>query len=324
MDFKLRVLVYLFIALLFVLQVRFGIFYRPEFRPRTLAEIERSAGDLSVLDKKARRAYSSGGMFEPIEYEKLNGSAWLKSHYEPGQTFDEFAASYGGADEKRNRLYLLPLGEFTSETSILMDKLKLYCSIFFNMPCEIMKPADFKFRSRINSHTGKPQLLTGDIIKAMNKLLPADAYAMLALTMTDLYPVSSWNFVFGQASLTGRVGVYSLARYDPEFFGRKREADYQRILLERSLKVMAHETGHMFYMYHCVFYKCLMNGSNSLVETDMTPMFLCPACLRKLSHAVKFDPVVRYGRMLEFFEANGLGTSAVWLKKRIEYINMPE
>jgi len=33
---------------------------------------------------------------------------------------------------------------------------------------------------------------------------------------------------------------------------------------------------------------------------------------------------VRYGRMLEFFEANGLGTSAVWLKKRIEYINMPE
>lgn len=67
-----------------------------------------------------------------------------------------------------------------------------------------------------------------------------------------------------------------------------------------------------------------MNGSNSLVETDMTPMFLCPACLRKLGHAVKFDPAARYGRMLEFFESNGLATNAVWLKKRIEYINKSE
>jgi len=32
--------------------------------------------------------------------------------------------------------------------------------------------------------------------------------------MEDLYPDPSWNFVFGQTSLPGYVGVYSFARYD--------------------------------------------------------------------------------------------------------------
>ena len=320
MNFKLRLLLYLFITLLFVLQVRFGIFYRPEFRPRTSAEIAASAGDLSALDERSKRAFSPGGMFEPIEFEKLNGAAWLKSHYEPGQTFNEYAASYGGTDEKRNKIYILPIGDFTGENQLLMDKLKEYCSAFFAMPCEIMKPADIKAKSRVNLHTGKPQLLTGSIIRAMKPLLPEDAYAMIGITMTDLYPAASWNFVFGQASLTGRVGVYSLARYDPEFIGKKRGSDFTGVMLKRSLKVLTHETGHMFYIYHCVFYKCLMNGSNSLAETDMSPMFLCPSCLRKLHHSVKFDPVGRYAKLRDFLLANGLSKDAEWLQKRIDHI----
>ncbi len=321
MNFKLRLLLYLFIALLFILQIRFEIFYRREFRPRTPAEIEASAGDLSTLDEKTRRAFSPGGMFEPIDFEKLNGAAWLKSHYEPGQTFDEYAASYSNKDEKRNKIYILPVGVITGETHLIIDKMKGYCEAFFSMPCEVMKPSALKARSRVNAHTGKLQLLSGDLIKAMKPLLPPDAYAMIAITMTDLYPASAWNFVFGQASLTGRVGVYSLARYDPEFFGRKRGNDYEKIFLERSLKVLTHETGHMFYIYHCVFYKCLMNGSNSLAETDMAPLFLCPSCLRKFHHAVKFDPAVRYKTMIEFLIKNGLNERADWLKKRIEYIS---
>ena len=30
--------------------------------------------------------------------------------------------------------------------------------------------------------------------------------------MTDLYLDDRWNFVFGQASLRGRIGVFSFAR----------------------------------------------------------------------------------------------------------------
>jgi archaemetzincin len=48
---------------------------------------------------------------------------------------------------------------------------------------------------------------------------PADALAYLALTASDLWPRKGWNFVFGQANLRKRVGVWSLYRNgDPETY----------------------------------------------------------------------------------------------------------
>jgi hypothetical protein len=35
---------------------------------------------------------------------------------------------------------------------------------------------------------------------------------------SDLYPEDDWNFVFGIASLIKRTGVFSIARYDENFF----------------------------------------------------------------------------------------------------------
>jgi hypothetical protein len=32
---------------------------------------------------------------------------------------------------------------------------------------------------------------------------------------------------------------------------------------------------------HCIFFRCIMNGSNHLDESDARPMFFCPVCLRK-------------------------------------------
>ena len=61
--------------------------------------------------------------------------------------------------------------------------------------------------------------------------------------MIDLYPQESWNYVFGQASLRDRVGVFSFARYDPAFFGGERAEGWQTLMLKRSCKVLAHEIG---------------------------------------------------------------------------------
>jgi hypothetical protein len=54
--------------------------------------------------------------------------------------------------------------------------------------------------------------LTSDVLTLLKNELPADAFCMLALTMEDLYPEPSWNFVFGQASPQERVGIFSFAR----------------------------------------------------------------------------------------------------------------
>ena len=40
---------------------------------------------------------------------------------------------------------------------------------------------------------------------------------MLTVTMQDLYPFDSWNYVFGWANYVSRTGVFSFGRYHPDF-----------------------------------------------------------------------------------------------------------
>ena len=91
---------------------------------------------------------------------------------------------------------------------------------------------------------------------------PIDAVAVLGLTAEDLWPGDDWNFVFGQASLSERVGVWSLHR-NGNVDG---SVDEQRLFLRRTLKTAVHETGHMLSIPHCIAFQCGMNGSNSLVR----------------------------------------------------------
>jgi rRNA maturation protein Nop10 len=49
-------------------------------------------------------------------------------------------------------------------------------------------------------------------------------------------------------------------------------------------------------------------------------MELCPVCLRKLQHAVRFDPVERYEKLARFDAANGLEEESKWIKARLEAI----
>ena len=61
----------------------------------------------------------------------------------------------------------------------------------------------------------------------------------------------------------------------------------------------------MFGIKHCVYYECLMNGSNHDEEAANKPMSLCPVCLRKLQSNVKFDILERYERMLAYAKGRG-------------------
>src|SRR5213075_2686902 len=155
------------------------------------------------------------------------------------------------------------------------------------------------FVTRRNPITNNPQILTDDVLNFLKAHIPADAFCILAITMEDLYPETSWNFVFGQASVRERVGVYSFARYDPAFYGEVRAPGYETLLLRRSCKVLAHETSHMFGLAHCTYFNCLMNGSNHLAEADRRPLHLCPVCLRKLQWSIDFDLLKRYSALEE-------------------------
>ena len=224
-------------------------------------------------------------------------------------------------DAARNTLYIYPLGEFSKQLrSPSLEALREYSETFFGMTTKLLpQQKDLQglgIKTRINPGTGKRQLLSTDILELLPKRLPNDAFCMLAVTMDDLYPQESWNFVFGQASLRERVGVFSFARYDPSFFGEKRDAGSDQLVLMRSFKVLAHETGHMFGIRHCIHFECTMNGSNHLDESDAKPMHLCPVCLRKLYQSKRFDPAERYKRLAAIYARHGFADEKTWAEKR--------
>jgi len=291
------------------------------FEPPSLDVRRAAVGDLAGLPPVLRRAFSTDvAEFEPIP--KPGPHDWLAVHPEPGQTFDEFKVSRPNRpNESRRVVYLQPLGEFIVDRSPSIEKLREFAAAFFAMQVKVL-PAVLlhvsKFTTRHNPNTDNLQILTGDVLGFLKARVPTDAFCVLAITMEDLYPEPSWNFVFGQASLRERVGVYSFARYDPNFYGEARDSNYETLLLRRSCKVLAHETSHMFGLAHCTFFNCLMNGSNHLVESDRRPLHLCPVCLRKLQWSIGFDVLEHYGAMERVARANGFADEADWLSRRIK------
>ncbi|XP_077709825.1 archaemetzincin-2 isoform X2 [Canis aureus] len=165
--------------------------------------------------------------------------------------------------------------------------------------------------------------------------------------MIDLYPRDSWNFVFGQASLTDGVGIFSFARYGSDFYSSRFEgkvnklrrvssSDYSvfenyytpevtSVLLLRSCKTLTHEIGHIFGLRHCQWLACLMQGSNHLEEADRRPLNLCPICLRKLQCAIGFNIIERYQALVRWIDDESADTPGVSMEHSCEdNVNLPK
>jgi archaemetzincin len=292
------------------------------FKQPTASERLEAIGAIEGLPENLKKALEPGDDFEPIPIPKPGD--WLAMHEESGQSFEDFVRGRPNQPDKtRNKIYLQPLGDFSKYKIPLIKLLQEYAAAYFCMQVEVLPRLDLSERNittRINNFTQKRQILTSDVLAILKKNIPPDAFCVLAITMDDLYPEPSWNFVFGQASLRERVGVYSFARYDPAFYGEKRGKDYEKILLRRSCRVLAHETGHMFGLQHCIYFKCILNGSNHLKESDSRPMHLCPVCLHKLQYSIGFDIVERYTKLFHFYKKVGFDDEAQWLAKRLKWI----
>ena len=251
--------------------------------------------------------------------EKPKAGEWLASHEESGQTFSQYRKSRPNVlSGRRNKLYVQPIGDFTNTDNELIAASAEFLSIYFQ--CEVVvndtMPESVipKTAQRQHPSWGVHQLLTSHILdEILAPDLPADAFATIAFTKSDLWPGDGWNFVFGYAMLRDRVGVWSLARFgDPE----KNEATRKKCLL-RTIKVATHETGHMFSMAHCIKYRCNMQGSNSLEESDAQPLYLCPQCHAKILFASGCQPKDRFEKLIKFCEKYELEESKEYFEKAL-------
>lgn len=257
---------------------------------------------------------------------------WLDRFDEPGQDFEQYHGSRPpGATKKRHVLAFMPVGEFDGPAAEIAGATYEFAGIWFDLPIRVLKrqpvPDDEWCRMREFPWQSAPvrQIQTDYFLRRLlPPRLPDDAVMLSAITMEDLYPSASWNYVFGIASLRQRIAVYSLLRFFAEFWGEEPTDETRVQALRRSIKLVTHELGHTFGMAHCIAYECNMNGSNSLGESDRQPLHLCPVCLRKLRWNRGFDVLARYRKLLAFYREHRLEPEAAWTADRIERVESVE
>ena len=229
---------------------------------------------------------------------------WLESHEEPGQTFEEYIRIRPVTPNgTRSVIYLLPLGKFDEHQQAVLDLTGEYLSICYQRRVAFLDAvplSDIPDKARReHPQWGMPQILSTYVLNdLLPPRLPKDGAALIALTSSDLWPGEGWNFVFGQASLRQRVGVWSIYRNgDPSL-----DDEEFQLCLRRTLKTASHELGHMFSMRHCTKYECNMCGSNNRQESDSRPLVNCSECMTKICWATGSDPVVRYEAIAKFLK----------------------
>jgi archaemetzincin len=270
-----------------------------------------------------------GKLTLPAEFKKLlplhktiaepKPGDWLAEHEEAGQTFRQYVASKPvKPDRKRGVIYVQPLGELNQTQRKIIDLTAEFMGIYFDLPVKTREDLSLsiipKKARRKHPSWGMDQILSTYVLDdVLRPRLPKDACTYVAFTTSDLWPGEGWNFVFGQASLRGRVGVWSIYRNgDP-----KESEEAFKLCLRRTIKIGTHETGHMFSMQHCTLFECNMCGSNHRVESDSRPLALCPNCLAKLCHATGADPARRFEKLIEFCKTNGLDEEREFYEKSL-------
>ncbi len=265
-------------------------------------------------------AFTANGDFDPMP--EPGPMDWLSVHPEGRQTYDRFVmGKTAGTDSPHSTIELLPLVTNDGWSGPDPEILRRFTAAYFTLTARMQPSLNISVEgvtSRILEGVGPTarQILTGDLLDLLRGRRSHDSAALLGVTTEDLYPGDNWNFVFGEASPRYRVAVYSFARYDPAFWGEQ-APDAEDLVLHRSLKVLAHETAHMFGIRHCSAYHCVMNGANHLDEADATPFHLCPIDLAKLHFAIGFDPIDRYQTLAQFFSDLGLQDEADWINHRL-------
>lgn len=285
-------------------------------------------------------------LFGPITLHSQ--SDWITSHPEAPQDFEQFFSDpfRRTPSPEKHSIYIQCIGSL-GNTRIISEEyvrwLKGYCEAFFyGLAVKLLEPVPVSVTRccfRINDSTQNLQIHAGDILKFLKKRKPEDAFCVVGITMIDLYPRDSWNFVFGQASLTDGVGIFSFARYGSDFYSshyagkvklrKTSSSDYSifndyyvpevnSVLLLRSCKTLAHEIGHIFGLRHCQWLACLMQGSNHLEEADRRPLNLCPICLRKLQCAIGFDIIERYKALVRWIDEESTDAPCVTSKQSRE------
>lgn len=320
----------------------------PKFLRRTIGEIK---NDMSVAPTRVRATTSADtchvdhvtcydGVFDKLADDSMTlrpmpkpgAGDWLAERVEVGQSFTSFTKMQFRASPHGtyNTIILVTLGDGLSAT--LQEHLRQYIATFYQTECVVIGIPDVDtairegpIRTCVNAFTRQRQLFAGDAMAYVEKCatrtraLSRCAVATIGVTMEDLTKDDTWNFVYGQASLAEGRGIFSIARFSPEFNDEPVSSSEERehVVLKRACKVVSHELGHIFGLKHCINFQCLLNGANHLGELNRQVLYECPSCTKKLQYSFGWDLQRRYTEIIALMVAYGFTGEATFLKEHV-------
>lgn len=253
--------------------------------------------------QKKEKTYFETIAINDVKLSTPKPGSWRYSHDEKFQQFGDFQKSKRIKPEPgKNIIYLQPVGQFDELQKKELQLTKEYLRIYFQLETKILTvlPNTIfpKTVTRI-SNEGQEQVLAGYVLDSiLIKRKPKDAVVLIGITERDLFPRPDWNYVFGFASYENGVGVTSTYRFSD---GHLNPSNFNKSLL-RLMKISSHEIGHMFGISHCLNANCVMNGTNSLTETDYHLARACSLCQMKLNSSIQYDNKKRLLELKNFFE----------------------
>lgn len=269
---------------------------------------------LKVLKESLSKPFDSLKELHTIKPKPTPGE-WLYLYDEDGITTKQYKNSNVTRPNKHSKIFICELGEFVGNKRKILNDTMLYISAFFGLPTQIHSKINFEDvpNKVIRPDGDNKQILTTWVLKQLKKNIPIDSQSYVAFTTYDLYPDDGWNFVFGEAHLSNRTGVWSIFRFGDE------NKEY-KLCLKRTIATAAHEILHTYGMDHCIGYECLMNGSNSLEESDKQPMWLCPQCLEKLCWNSNLNPKQRYRKLIKVCDQLGFQKESIFFSDSLDLL----
>ena len=167
---------------------------------------------------------------------------------------------------------LITCGYFEKE---ITDKIKNDIEKIYHFPV-FYNQCNFDISEFYNP--GRRQYDAKLILKSVSKNASPAYIRTVGLLRVDLF-IPILTYIFGQASLSGKIAIVSLFRLRNELYGLKNDND---LLLERISKVVIHELGHTFGLIHCNDPFCIMRSSTYVEDIDQKDKQFCHSCRDEL------------------------------------------